>query len=155
MSYICFSDYIEYNMPDEKDIYLLFKAVISAVHNVEVQRNISVNIENITYDRSKGSIRFVKCRCHNKNPEREIDELIKYLSLRLRYANDGAYTLIMDIKNSFRKDGIHGIHNVLAEYGNVELNNEKIFSMADLLFIAGIIITHILYYKITGISFFK
>ena len=38
MSYICFSDYIEYNMPDEKDIYLLFKAVISAVHNVEVQR---------------------------------------------------------------------------------------------------------------------
>ena len=154
MAYICFSDFIEQTMPDERDIYVLFKAIVNVFHNSGNKDDISVNIENIEYDRDKESIRFIKCRKDKDNIIKEIRELITFLVSRLSYGDERAYMFAADIKKSFECDRIGGIYKVLSEYEKKTEEEGKIFTLYELIFAACIIIVQILYYKITGISFF-
>lgn len=155
MSYLCFSDFIMQNMPDEKDIYILFKAVC-AVRYDKYNNEVSVNIENIEYDADRRKIRFIKNKngvC-KKDIDREIYELIIFLSSRLKYAKKEVYDFVKDIKDAFYNEGIDGIYNIITSYGE-NINNKKAFFAADLIFVLGVIIANVLYYKMTGITFFK
>lgn len=155
MSYMIFSDFIDYTRPDKRDIYILFKAIVNVMHNSPHKGDISVNIENILYDRDKGKISFIECRIRRRNFYYELDELINYLISRLRYAGEDVYEFIKSIRYSFDNYGIKGIYNVLSAYEEKVKNEKKAVSVSDLIFIMCIITAQILYYKITGIYFFK
>lgn len=155
MAYVNLSDFTDSTMPDIRDICILFKAVADIYHNNRNKEDISLNIENILYDADKGSVRFMVCKNRRNDIYTETRELIAFLVSRLKYAKEDVYMFINDIKRSFDKDGAGGIYNVIAAYEKEKQDSEMTAFVSELIFIICMIIAQALYYKMTGIAFFK